>query len=85
VLEYDVNQVLASTMSCTYFLVSLKLGHVLRSVKGRGKYCIDLIRVPYYEQIGAKNIYCGVENEFYILVDVENDKTKVLQHERAEN
>eukprot|EP00347_Sterkiella_histriomuscorum_P006516 403352469 len=84
-LEYDVNQVLVSTMSCVYFLISIKTNQILHKIQGRGKYCIDLIRVPYYDQMGVKNIYCGIENEFYILIDVENEKTKVLQHERAEN
>ena len=84
-LEYDVNQVVASTMSCTYFLVSLKLGQVMRKIQGQGRWCIDLIRVPYYEQLGAKNIYCGVENDSYVLVDFENERTQVLQQERAEN
>ena len=44
-----------------------------------------MIRVPYYEQLGAKNIYCGVENDSYVLVDFENERTQVLQQERAEN
>lgn len=78
ILEYEVNQVLVSTMSCYYFLVQVKTGHVLKRIKGRSKQSIDLIRVPYYENLGAKNIYCGVENECYILLDVENEKTRVL-------
>ena len=52
ILEYDqsTNQVVVSTMSCTYYLFSLRNGgSVLRSFQGKGKWCIDLIRVPYYE------------------------------------
>jgi hypothetical protein len=78
VLEYDVNQVVASTMSCQYFLYSLKQGQVLRKINGLGRWCIDLIRVPFYEQMGIKNIYCGVENDSYVLVNFENEKTQLL-------
>jgi len=85
VLEYDVNQVIASTMSCIYFMVNLKQGTVIREIKGQGKYSIDLIRVPYYEHLGAKNIYCGVENDAYVLVDFENEQTLCLQQDRGEN
>ncbi|CDW85213.1 UNKNOWN [Stylonychia lemnae] len=85
ILEYDVNQVIVSTMSCIYFLISLKTGQVIHKIQGLGKYCLDLIRVPHYEQMGVKNIYCGVENEFYILIDVENEKIRRLQSEGAEN
>jgi len=65
-------------MSCVYYLVSLKNGQTLKQIKGRSKQSIDLIRVPYYENLGAKNIYCGVENECYILIDVENEKSRIL-------
>ena len=85
VLEYDVNQVVASTMSCAYFLVSLKQGLVTRKIVGPGRWCIDLIRVPFYERQGTKSIYCGVENDCYVLVDFENERIQVLQQERAEN
>ena len=96
-LEYDVNQVVVSTMACFYFLVSLKPTQqttgtgaatagaasdccVLRKIPGLGRWCIDLIRVPYYEQtLGAKNVYCGVENDAYVLVDFENEQTRLLQ------
>jgi len=47
----------------------------LRKITGTGKWCIDLIRVPYYEQMGIKNIFCGVENDSYVLVNFENEKT----------
>ena len=47
---------------------------MIRKIAGRGKYALDLIRVPYYENIlGAKNIYCGVENDGYVLIDFEHD------------
>ena len=78
-LEYDVNQVVASTMSCTYFLVSLKGAagagsDVLKRISGLGKWCIDLIRVPYYEQQGIKSIFCGVENDSYVIVNFESER-----------
>jgi hypothetical protein len=46
-----------------------------------------LIRVPYYEQQGTKSIFCGVENDSYVLVNFENERSvpTVLQQEKAEN
>jgi hypothetical protein len=35
--------------------------------------------------MGAKNIYCGVENDSYVLVDFENERTLCLQTDRGEN
>lgn len=66
-------------MSCTYFMVSLKQGQVLKKIVSAGKWCIDLIRVPYYEQMGIKSIFCGVENDTYVLVNFDSEKTQVLQ------
>jgi hypothetical protein len=57
----------------------------LRKITGLGRWCIDLIRVPFYEQMGVKTIYCGVENDSYVLVNFESEKTQLLQQERAEN
>ncbi len=70
-------------MNCYYFLVSLKLtqegtSNVLRKIVGLGRWCIDLIRVPYYEQRGIKNIFCGVENDGYTLIDFESGKARLL-------
>lgn len=77
-------------MSCVYFLVLLKGGtnEVLRRIVGQGKWCIDLIRIPYYEQQGIKSVFCGVENDSYVVVNFENERAgapQVLQQERAEN
>lgn len=57
----------------------------MRKITGLGRWCIDLIRVPFYEQMGVKTIYCGVENDSYVLVNFESEKTQLLQQERAEN
>jgi hypothetical protein len=35
--------------------------------------------------MGVKTIYCGVENDSYVLVNFESEKTQLLQQERAEN
>lgn len=71
VLELDAAQVVASTMSCAYYIVSLKQGLVVRRITGQGRWCIDLIRVPYYEQRGLRHVFCGVENDNYVLIDFE--------------
>jgi len=57
----------------------------LRKISGLGRWCIDLIRVPFYEHMGIKHIYCGVENDSYVLVNFEKETTQILQQERAEN
>ena len=57
----------------------------MRKITGLGRWCIDLIRVPFYEQMSVKTIYCGVENDSYVLVNFESEKTQLLQQERAEN
>lgn len=85
VLEQEIGQVVLSTMSCHYYLFSLKAGQALKKIRGPGKFAIDLIRVPFYEQMGVKSVFCGVENECYLLIDFESEKLKIIQNERAEN
>lgn len=33
-----------------------------------------MVRVPYYENLGRKGIFCGIESDQYVLVDFEKDK-----------
>lgn len=51
-----------------------------------GKYAIDLVRFPDSVQNGDQvKLFCGVENDCYILISFEHEITQLLQKEKTEN